>query len=1294
MPPTRTAADQALIGCLPTTILQRFRDSIYQEAYVEAHAGYFNAGRDWVTPEPLHAWLERRAPTAIAPCVETPVVRSDDDEALIRYLPARILELFRNTVRNMIMDLVVTPHNTPPPPPAHIIKSEPTDVAMTRLSDLPRRAYRVRKEGDKEVLELESSDSDDDFPPLPKSSASTRVQPPHQPQPAAASRPRTRVTVEAEIDVDDVSHRGGSLPPDSRFAFEPESSFVPSSPPSMPSSDFEMPASDYSTFSFAENRSGPRAPADHRSPESFNRHHDWRASGTDWGDPKIKSFIRDTHFKPTSHRDPVEAVEYLFEVPPYIPVPTRPTAIVVDLDHPKHDLGDPKNPGSLKTVLARIRKECHDSWDGSSGTAASDSKPRVTYGPGEAPIKSYRARLTCRGGYCCSLVDPALSNVERRYLDQDSREAIFAAERKTRAEEGLTEAQRVTEFVNVSRSMKCAAVDVHGNACKGRPLLIPSKFSDGPRMYIGCSGWTPNFKSGHARRKITVNYDMFERAWHGEAMIKDTSKDTSACAAFIPPSTGNRKHFCDHSHVVNGAAKRGAIVHHACKAACTVFYPVDPHIRKAMILPDASEPHVHPLTTFLKLTAGVELAYTELIAEAGPLSGATVSKVDNSPAAALKFGGMTPGQFAPALQSNVVKSKLIRKAKSAQFPAGVGIPGVYHMYKDDLQNPDLNKRYVHRFVTTEDGGTIVITCFARLLALLDEVNSFEADATFKRVSGSLNEWEVVVFYKALNRSITVARVYIDRADADFFELVFDELRAVKLKLTGKPLAFKRLVPGGNLTVFNSDMESAQVLGAARSFLKTNDPAYSGIPNDITPQEFAPEVVKLCITHAKRAILDFEKLVKPRDYQRLLNFADEIKSEADLDAFSDFIGSLNVKKIQDWWKHKEMSAWILPCLVKGLSPLSSDDWDATPSTTNAGESQHHWTNTLTGIKLPPVEAIERARIVDTKVEGDVELAFRTGALPNPYSNSAQRKARGVTHDATKTRKIQEAHARTEETERLEDELEEVKRQQKELTERAKELKVQKKEAGGTRGRGTRATAGDSSCGRVKSRPLAVPSAPLHSSVNGTTLHAAAAASLATADMLDGVQSNSQLLDAELNLPADNLQPVPSSPQDVPPASIAENPMDTPPIFFDPLNPGPEWDAFLTNLGLLPGPNPGPPTQYISDYPPEDLDALMSDSDAPTIPFYRRPEYMLPLPQPSPSPPRQDITADDAGPSAKPTRKRKQREESDETANATAARPTRRRRAPRRPDASPVRAGTIIAVFKIVGIGRSNPDPVTF
>jgi hypothetical protein len=54
----------------------------------------------------------------------------------------------------------------------------------------------------------------------------------------------------------------------------------------------------------------------------------------------------------------------------------------------------------------------------------------------------------------------------------------------------------------------------------------------------------------------------------------------------------------------------------------------------------------------------------------------------------------------------------------------------------------------------------------------------------------------------------------------------------------------------------------------------------------------------------------------------------------------------------------MHDWIIPCLVKSQSRISADVWDSTPSTTNTNEAQHHWTNSLTGIKLTPVEALER------------------------------------------------------------------------------------------------------------------------------------------------------------------------------------------------------------------------------------------------------------------------------------------------------------------------------------------------
>ncbi|KAJ7889374.1 hypothetical protein B0H14DRAFT_3711197 [Mycena olivaceomarginata] len=80
----------------------------------------------------------------------------------------------------------------------------------------------------------------------------------------------------------------------------------------------------------------------------------------------------------------------------------------------------------------------------------------------------------------------------------------------------------------------------------------------------------------------------------------------------------------------------------------------------------------------------------------------------------------------------------------------------------------------------------------------------------------------------------------------------------------------------------------------------------------------------------------------------------IDSAEKLTEFDNFVRSLGVKKVQDWWDHKAMSPWILPCLIKSQSPMSPEDWDNTPSTTNTGEAQHHWTNHQIGVKKSLVE----------------------------------------------------------------------------------------------------------------------------------------------------------------------------------------------------------------------------------------------------------------------------------------------------------------------------------------------------
>ncbi|KAJ7196264.1 hypothetical protein GGX14DRAFT_673491 [Mycena pura] len=81
------------------------------------------------------------------------------------------------------------------------------------------------------------------------------------------------------------------------------------------------------------------------------------------------------------------------------------------------------------------------------------------------------------------------------------------------------------------------------------------------------------------------------------------------------------------------------------------------------------------------------------------------------------------------------------------------------------------------------------------------------------------------------------------------------------------------------------------------------------------------------------------------------------SREGLARFSRHVAATNIKKIMDWWGHKFAGDWVIPCLLKSHSPIAANDWDRTPSTTNAGEAQHAWTKKQTGIKpLWEVEGI--------------------------------------------------------------------------------------------------------------------------------------------------------------------------------------------------------------------------------------------------------------------------------------------------------------------------------------------------
>jgi hypothetical protein len=73
---------------------------------------------------------------------------------------------------------------------------------------------------------------------------------------------------------------------------------------------------------------------------------------------------------------------------------------------------------------------------------------------------------------------------------------------------------------------------------------------------------------------------------------------------------------------------RGLMKRRVCPASRTIYVPMDTSIRMAVVIPDHTQPHNHPMPLFLKVSQEAKAHYSELTLASG-LLGATVKKVDN-----------------------------------------------------------------------------------------------------------------------------------------------------------------------------------------------------------------------------------------------------------------------------------------------------------------------------------------------------------------------------------------------------------------------------------------------------------------------------------------------------------------------------------------------------------------------------------------------------------------------------------------------------------------------------------------
>ncbi|KAJ7724168.1 hypothetical protein B0H14DRAFT_3621728 [Mycena olivaceomarginata] len=135
----------------------------------------------------------------------------------------------------------------------------------------------------------------------------------------------------------------------------------------------------------------------------------------------------------------------------------------------------------------------------------------------------------------------------------------------------------------------------------------------------------------------------------------------------------------------------------------------------------------------------------------------------------------------------------------------------------------------------------------------------------------------------------------------------------------------------------------------------------------------------------------------------------LKTRTEVETSSDWVFSLDIKQVTAWWNHKLNHKWLLPGLLECLSGFFYEDWLTTPFTSNGNETQHHWTNSQTGIGLNARECILRAAKADHAVGEQFEASLASGVMASNRNELSHRTARNAKRHTSAIEKAKNASA---------------------------------------------------------------------------------------------------------------------------------------------------------------------------------------------------------------------------------------------------------------------------------------------
>ncbi|CAB4436469.1 unnamed protein product [Rhizophagus irregularis] len=256
-----------------------------------------------------------------------------------------------------------------------------------------------------------------------------------------------------------------------------------------------------------------------------------------------------------------------------------------------------------------------------------------------------------------------------------------------------------------------------------------------------------------------IDIDLLRKLFNGEAIME---KNIDQCSTIISKSSRTKK--CAYIHYCNGSVTQGKIVDKPCNVKMYKFIPNDLQECPFVALVCVGI-HNHPPPPPERTPNNIKDNLQSMIKEA-------IENDDAVTSGSIIQGNMLKAYFnKETLQeihmslNNIDRLRyLVAKTYKNIYPFGQHILGVFQSVfskQFDLHN------YIHKIDFFGDGLVLIICMLEKQAQLLQHLECFQIDLSFKRVKGDINEFEINSYDDYHNLILSYCRIYTNSCQVHF-----------------------------------------------------------------------------------------------------------------------------------------------------------------------------------------------------------------------------------------------------------------------------------------------------------------------------------------------------------------------------------------------------------------------------------------------------------------------------------------------------------------------------------------------